>query len=690
MLSTNEIPGLKNVREPVSRRAVLAGTAGLAGLAALDAASAAPASAAENGSSYLVGRGISDTTGPVAENGLMGYSMPQQISAGLHMRLRARAFVVVDPTSNTRIAWCVADQAILPVAAHAEIVKRLEAKFPGVYSLQNVNVTCTHTHSAPGGCSHDLIYNLSILGFQKQTFEAFVDGYVEAISRAHSDVKPGSITVGRTKLTNASVNRSRSAFDANPDDDKKEFPGAIDPDMLVMRFKQGGKDVGMISWFSTHGTSLPNTNLLVSSDNKGYAAYAWEHGILGQDPLDPSPGFVAAVAQTNAGDMSPNLNLKPGSGPTDDPFENLRIIGQRQTDAARSAWSKATTPVTGSITSGTRYINMSNVSVSGEFTPDGHPAKTSPAVLGASMLSGSVEDGPGIPIPEGTTDPVGKLVQKLPRDTPAWLQADQAPKVCAVPAGLVGAAPSWLALHITKLGQFWFVCPPAEITIVSGLRLRRTVAAAVGADLENVIVQGYTNGYSEYVATPEEYDTQNYEGGSTLFGRWTLCAYQQEFSNLAKTLKAGQPVSSASLPPSSSLGLLNLVPGVVYDNPAIGKKFGDVVAQPKATARGATVSAVFVGAHPKNDLRLGKTYLEVQKKNGGAWSRVRCDADFDTRFRWKRKDGVLGSSEVTLEWLVPQDTEPGTYRFVYHGNAKAPVTGKISEISGTSTEFTVT
>ncbi|MEU6940439.1 neutral/alkaline non-lysosomal ceramidase N-terminal domain-containing protein, partial [Streptomyces rubiginosohelvolus] len=32
------------------------------------------------------------------------------------------------------------------------------------------------------------------------------------------------------------------------------------------------------------------------------------------------------------------------------------------------------------------------------------------------------------------------------------------------------------------------------------------------------LLQGYANAYSQYVTTPEEYDTQNYEGGSTLYG----------------------------------------------------------------------------------------------------------------------------------------------------------------------------
>lgn len=40
----------------------------------------------------LVGRGIADITGEVAECGLLGYGMTDQQSAGLHTRLRTRAF----------------------------------------------------------------------------------------------------------------------------------------------------------------------------------------------------------------------------------------------------------------------------------------------------------------------------------------------------------------------------------------------------------------------------------------------------------------------------------------------------------------------------------------------------------------------------------------------------------------------
>lgn len=201
---------------------------------------------------------------------------------------------------------------------HQGVIAELGATFAGLYTEQNVLLNATHTHAACGGDSHYAAYDLSILGFQEPVYRAVVAGIVEAVTATHQDLKPGTLRLGRTELTDASVNRSRVAFELNPEQDKAAFPLSIDPAMTVLRFAQGGTDVGAITWFATHGTSMTNENLLISGDNKGYAAYAWEHDEAGVRYLDGAPGFVAAFPQTNSGDMSPNLNLKPGSGPTDD------------------------------------------------------------------------------------------------------------------------------------------------------------------------------------------------------------------------------------------------------------------------------------------------------------------------------------------------------------------------------------
>lgn len=51
---------------------------------------------------------------------------------------------------------------------------------------------------------------------------------------------------------------------------------------------------------------MNNTNRLVSGDNKGYASYLFEKYKNGNATLPARGKFVAAFAQTNSGDVSPN------------------------------------------------------------------------------------------------------------------------------------------------------------------------------------------------------------------------------------------------------------------------------------------------------------------------------------------------------------------------------------------------
>ncbi|MFB7026665.1 MULTISPECIES: neutral/alkaline non-lysosomal ceramidase N-terminal domain-containing protein [unclassified Streptomyces] len=86
------------------------------------------------------------------------------------------------------------------------------------------------------------------------------------------------------------------------------------------------------------------------ADITGAAA---ESGMMGYSKPDQQTGGIhqRLRARANAGDMSPNLGLAPGSGPTGDEFENTRIIGLRQSTAARRIHASATTPVRGGVDS---------------------------------------------------------------------------------------------------------------------------------------------------------------------------------------------------------------------------------------------------------------------------------------------------------------------------------------------------
>lgn len=73
--------------------------------------------------------------------------------------------------------------------------------------------------------------------------------------------------------------------------------------MLVLKFvSDSGQELGMLNWFPVHGTSMNTTNRLVSSDNKGLASLLFERW-----KRDNGNGnFIAAFAQSNEGDVSPN------------------------------------------------------------------------------------------------------------------------------------------------------------------------------------------------------------------------------------------------------------------------------------------------------------------------------------------------------------------------------------------------
>ncbi|RZH99892.1 alkaline ceramidase, partial [Staphylococcus aureus] len=103
-------------------------------------------------------------------------------------------------------------------------------------------------------------------------------------------------------------------------------------------------------------------------------------------------------------------------------------------------------------------------------------------------------------------------------------------------------------VQLVRIGRLYLIGIPGEPTIVAGLRLRRMVASIVGADLADVLCVGYTNAYIHYVTTPEEYLEQRYEGGSTLFGRWELCALMQTVAELAEAMRDGRPVTLGRRP----------------------------------------------------------------------------------------------------------------------------------------------
>lgn len=85
--------------------------------------------------------------------------------------------------------------------------------------------------------------------------------------------------------------------------------------------------------------------------------------------------------------------------------------------------------------------------------------------------------------------------------------------------------PEIVTTQIVEVGNIVIVALPGEFTTMSGRRIRNDVQRIYTKNNRtnvHVILAGLANTYTNYIATYEEYQLQRYEGGSTLFGPYTL------------------------------------------------------------------------------------------------------------------------------------------------------------------------
>lgn len=189
---------------------------------------------------------------------------------------------------------------------------------------------------------------------------------------------------------------------------------------------------------------------------------------------------------------------------------------------------------------------------------------------------------------------------------------------------------------------------------------------------------------------------QRFEGASTLYGPHTLAAYIDRSVASVSFLKPTDghtrvPHDTGPLPPDNSNISYSFISGVVFDGRPLFRAFGEVKSTlPKTQyTRGESVSVTFVGANPRNNLRLEQTFAAVEHREpDGAWATVRDDSDWGLIFHWRRTSRILGTSEVEIVWEIEDWAAPGEYRLRYYGDSKA-VTGRITAFEGVSEAFSV-
>jgi neutral ceramidase len=657
-------------------------------------------------STYLIGSGVYDITGPAGEIVMEGFAVSSQTTAGIHTRLRSRAFVIGDGLN--RVVFVSADLGMLFQMVKIKVCEKIadDPVLSQYYDEKNILLSATHTHNGPGGYSGYFLYDTTVQGFVRQNFNAIVNGIFMSIKNAHSNLKPGKIFINQGIIEGCGGNRAVPAYNNNPAGEKAQYSSNTDKAMTLLKFVAlDGEEIGTLNWYAVHPDSIGPDNHLISADNKGWAAYLFEKD-KGTN-YQASKTFVAAFAQTNAGDVTPNIGYS--QAPRHVTFAqnpSLKNAVLKQYNKAQALYNNASEELSGSVDFRHEWVDTRTLYVEAAGTT------TCAAAMGASFAAGSPYDNPSpSPLfPNGTTvDSLnwndnaartalagllgGVFAFAWPATANAVYQECHAEKPILIPTGVAHLningptmTPQIVPLQVLKIGNLVIAGVPAEVTTMAGRRIKKTILSSLGSiGVHHAVVASLANTYTSYLTTREEYAVQWYEGACTQFGPHELAGFQQEYTKLCDAIADGTDVDPGPTPEDVTGQTVDFTAKVAFDDVPIGKNFGSVYTQPKTSyARGETVSAVFWGGHPNNDLRTQDTFLVIEKLVGGVYVPVARDWDPETTYNWARNS--IAYSRITITWDTTT-ASPGTYRIRHKGNWKSGWTGKISPYEGVTNAF---
>jgi hypothetical protein len=632
---------------------------GLALGVSLGAAALALPSPAAAADQVQAGVGRADITSPTGYY-MQGWVRSDAVLRGVHTRIENRAVVL--SRGGQKLALVASDLNGIAggvVAAAAERLKRRG------FSEANIIVSASHTHAAPSGYYPFNTYNTVFMttstlteqnvsgAIDPQLYAFEVRQLVLAITRADDDLAPAKVGWATAHLEGLTANRSLEAHlrdhgivkdfgTGKVSDDPDGYVHTIDPEVQVLRIdKQVSgtyKPVGIWSTFADHGTVNKYTYGVYNADHHGSAIRVVEDTIRQLGNVPASQDVVNAYGNTDEGDQSAGLTR---SGPA-----AADLVGRAEAARMLAAWREAGRHLTTTPELASRWTR---VCFCGQTTAGGAVSMT--ATPGLPLFTGS-EEGRG-PLYDITQVPFeGKAA---PADFPP--DPAQGHKI-VVPTGYFspGSAPKAVPLTVARVGERLIGTIPGEMTVDMGRRVRAALSKAAPPGVTGVQLSGLANEYMSYFVTPEEYDAQHYEGGSTMYGREASVLMQEELVKLVGQLRAG----TAASPPYAAdprNGVLDTARPF-----GTGASSATDVAQPGTTQRFARARFAWTGAAKGLDMPLGKAFVTVQRLTGGLWRPATDDSGLQIVWR------VDGNGRYDAQWEVPRDEAVGQHRFVVSGN----------------------
>ena len=238
------------------------------------------------------------------------------------------------------------------------------------------------------------------------------------------------------------------------------------------------------------------------------------------------------------------------------------------------------------------------------------------------------------------------------------------------------------------IGDRLVVTVPGEVTAELGRRTRAAVlAAARGAGIRRVVLAGYANEYASYFTTPEEYDAQHYEGGTTVYG-----PRERAVPDRVARRPGAAAGRAASRRPRRTRSTRRAGCGRRRARYPSGRARAVACWPSRARPRGSgTPSSAGAAARPGTDRPLDRPFVSGPAPRRRA-AGERSTTDLGLSILWRVDDarpklegiprfrgGETGT--YTAAWEPPASAPAGRYRFVV---TRAPVPAGLAARSGSA------
>jgi hypothetical protein len=215
-----------------------------------------------------------------------------KVATGSLDAIRAKAMYL--KTTDKKLVFISLDVIGVTKEMRQDLARRLSQDG---FCADEIIVSATHTHAGPGALSNNLFWQIIAMDrYQKKFYNRFLNQIAQTVRLAVAAAQPAELFTLSYETKGLVRNRRGNDGSLNPE-----------ANLMLARNLDGAWMGGFVN-FAVHGTSLPSSNLLFSSDTPGAIERELEKLLTDMNGLvrlqtSPQMLFINGAE----GDVSPNL-----------------------------------------------------------------------------------------------------------------------------------------------------------------------------------------------------------------------------------------------------------------------------------------------------------------------------------------------------------------------------------------------